>query len=279
MPSSNITVLVENTAGKHGLLAEHGLAYLIQLRGETILFDTGQSPLLLRNADTLGINLTSIRTVVLSHRHYDHTGGLHAVLPTLTSRPTLYAHPALTEETFAQNPDGSGRSIGLSDRDRQAISDGANWIPVNEPVHLPCGLHLTGPIPRQTDFEDAGGPFFQDAACNIPDPIWDDQAAFIETKHGTTVLLGCAHAGVINTLQHIQTLTDGAPIHTVMGGMHLHNASSERLIRTLEALRTYNIQRMIPCHCTGLPATARFWYEFQSQLTAGQTGLTLQLDI
>ena len=252
-----ITVLVENTAGKLGVLAEHGLAYLIETSGEKILFDTGQGFVLKHNLERLGLSLADVNTVVLSHGHYDHTGGLHTALSMMNS-PAVYAHPAAIEPKYVCYQNAPSRKISIPDADRKALLQ-THWVRTEAPTKLPGGLRLTGPIPRTTDFEDTGGPFFLDAKCTVPDELPDDQAAFIETEKGTVVILGCAHAGVINTLRTIQSLTEHRPIHTVIGGMHLIHADENRMSRTLKELRQMNIQQLYPCHCTGLPAITQMW--------------------
>ena len=276
MNSLRITVLVENTAGKNGVLAEHGLAYLIEIGGEKVLFDTGQGAVLKNNIQKLNLDLSDVTSVVLSHGHYDHTGGLRTAL-SLIDHPRVYAHPAATDAKFSKDPDGS-HPVGIPGADRLALQQ-ADWIRVEAPVELPCGLRLTGPVPRTTDFEDTGGAFYLDAECTVPDELPDDQSAFIETKQGTVVILGCAHSGVINTLRTIQALTDNRPIHTVIGGMHLIHADTNRMDRTVEELRRLNIQRLYPCHCTGLPAVVRMWNKFPGKCRPCFVGTTLSIEV
>lgn len=277
MSGNNIKIitLVENTAGKLGVLAEHGLSFLIEANGEKILFDTGQGLVLRHNLERLKLSLRDIKTIVLSHGHYDHTGGLSTALSRMDN-PTIYAHPAAAEPKFARNTDGTSRSIGMSELNKDALAH-SNWIKVEQPTTLAGGLRLTGPIPRCSDFEDTGGPFYRDKSCAHPDPIEDDQAAFFETKHGTVVILGCAHSGIINTLQYIQKRTNQKPIHTVIGGMHLHSASERRMKKTVEALQQLNVQSIFPCHCSGFSATAQLWNEFPSKVHACPAGTIISI--
>lgn len=265
MNGGRITVLVENTAGKMGLLAEHGLAFWIELDGKRILFDTGQGNVLVHNARRLGIALAEADFIILSHGHYDHTGGLGDAPP----RP-LHAHPAAFEPKYRRNADGSSRPIGMP-----VSGFAGERVLVTEPTRLTERLWLTGPVPRRTDFEDPGGPFFLDDACTRPDPLADDQAAFVETSLGTVAILGCAHAGIVNTLRWIRELTGHRPIHTVIGGTHLVNPSPERLDRTVDELRPLGIQRLLPCHCTGFPAQVRLWNEFPDLCAICPTGTSL----
>lgn len=256
-----ITVLVENTATGQALLAEHGLSFWVEHKGHRILFDTGQGYVLKHNALRLNIALETAEAVVLSHGHFDHTGGLADVLD-VKSPPALYLHPAALASRYARRPDGTAREIGMPQRCMAAVQKSAIPVWTESPTEICEGVYATGSVPQVTDFEDAGGPFFEDCAGRCPDIFPDDQALFFATQRGTVVILGCAHAGVINTLKYVQTLTDNRPIHTVIGGMHLVSASAERMDRTVDELRSLGIKRLMPAHCTGFPAMARLWQEF-----------------
>jgi 7,8-dihydropterin-6-yl-methyl-4-(beta-D-ribofuranosyl)aminobenzene 5'-phosphate synthase len=267
-----ITLLVENSVQGRDLMAEHGLAFHVQAGPDSLLFDTGQSPLLVQNALLLGVDLSQLRAMALSHGHYDHTGGLRAVWE-VAPRAELCAHPAALAPHFARNPDGTTRDVGISNQSLEAIQ-----IHAPQPRHTLTptevlkGFFLTGEIPRTTDFEDVGGPFVLDEAGTRPDPIVDDQALFFDTRDGVVVLLGCAHAGVVNTLWRVCQLTHGRPIHAVFGGMHLLVASPERTAYTVEALHELGVQRLGPAHCTGAAATARLWSEFPNACTVCSVG-------
>jgi len=270
-------MLVENTVRKCGLLAEHGLSFLIERGRNKFLFDTGQGLALRHNAEQLKVDLKTITAVVLSHGHYDHTGGLTFALNGMNC-PRLYSHPEAFSLKYARNPDGSSREIGMTASNKITAGELAEIVLVEEKTMIADRLFLTGPIPRTTDFEDTGGSFFKDPECRIPDDLPDDQALFAETKNGTAVILGCAHSGIINTLRYIQTLTDNRPIHTVIGGMHLLHASPERMDQTVAELRRFNVQRLIPCHCTGFAATIRLWNEFPGKCEPCSVGISFAIE-
>jgi len=152
--------------------------------------------------------------------------------------------------------DGTSRYIGAPSASMEAIRRQESApIPTDKPTEIADGLFVTGEIPRVTDFEDTGGPFFLDENCEHPDPLIDDQALFFESPRGTVVILGCAHAGVINTLRYVRHLTNDKPIHAILGGLHLVWAAEERVSRTIEALREFGVERIGIAHCTGFEAS------------------------
>jgi len=273
-----ITVVAENVAGARGLLAEHGLACWVEADGRNILFDTGQGLILSHNAKALGIDLGLTHGVVLSHGHYDHTGGLPGVLQYLR-RAIVYVHPAALQPKFGRRQGDPRRTIGgpipTVDAIRPHVAD---VVFTDGPTQVADGVWVTGEIPRRTDFEDTGGGFYLDEACQTPDPLVDDQALYIESVRGTVVLLGCAHAGLVNTLDYVVELTGRDRIQAVIGGMHLVNASQERIAKSLEALRRYDVRVIGPAHCTGLPATARMLSKWPDRFVRPTAGWRLEID-
>jgi len=263
-----LTTLVENSVHARGLLAEHGLAFHLQVGSRSLLFDTGQSDLLLHNALKLRISLANAEAIVLSHGHNDHTAGLmaaHEAAP----QARLFLHRAALAQKFVRNPDSTTRSIGMDEATAETIRRAAKAVVwTRNPTEVLDGLFVTGEIPRQNTFEDTGGPFFRDAAGTQPDPLLDDQVLYFDTQEGLVVLFGCAHSGVVNTLEYIQHLTGGRPIHAILGGLHLLTASPERMQQTIAAFRRLDIQRLAPGHCTGLPALAQLWTAFPDRCSS-----------
>jgi len=250
----SITVLVDNTSSGH-FHSEHGLALWINYRNKQILFDTGQSNVIIQNAKTLGIDLPNTDAIVLSHGHYDHTGGLSGVL-SIASKANIYLHPAATETKFSKKASGV-KSIGMPDSEKKAIQN-RDMIWTVAPAQLIPGMSVTGQIPRMNDYEDVGGAFFVDENCEAPDELIDDQALFIESPKGLVVVFGCAHAGVVNTLDYISKLTGCSKIYAVIGGMHLSNASPLRIENTINSFQKYNVQKIVSLHCTGQRAMEKF---------------------
>ncbi len=131
---------------------------------------------------------------------------------------------------------------------------------------------ITGPIPQETDFEDAGGNFFYDIEGTNPDPVSDDLAVWLQTSKGLCVLTGCCHSGLVNALQHIFSLTGQVLVHSVIGGFHFLNASFERMENTCDYLYDRNVNRIVPCHCTGEKAVEYFRSRFNDRVQPGTAG-------
>ena len=243
-----ISVLVENQVGRSGLGIEHGLSLWIETPEHKVLFDAGQSDLVLANAQGLGIDLSQTDAIVLSHGHYDHTGGVAAVLE-LAPRAKVFLHPAALESRFSRKM-SSSQSIGMSETVQQSLKH-HDVIWTVAPAQVGAGIHVTGQVPRLHPLEDTGGDFYLDRQACLSDPILDDQSLWIETERGVSILLGCAHAGVMNILGYIAELAEVETFHTVLGGMHLLHASPERIIQTEAALHRYQLESLIPGHCTG----------------------------
>ena len=273
-----ITTLVEDTASAAGLLGEHGLSFWISYGNQRLLFDTGQTDLLVENAKFLGVNLAKTEAIVLSHGHYDHTGGLPAVLD-IAPRAIVYIHPEALESKFSRKGSET-KAIGLSDPIREIIriqAENGKVVWTEEPTEVMPGLFATGQIPRNTDFEDVGRPFFVDENCEKADILPDDQAMFFDTSIGLIVLLGCAHAGVVNTLDYIVKLTGKRRIFSVIGGLHLLSSSQERIERTISVFRIYDVQKIGPAHCTGANATQQIRNAFPGRCFICSAGSQINL--
>lgn len=264
MNEARITILCDNTARGRGLLGEHGLAYWIEIAAHRALFDTGQGLALTANADALGIDVAQADAIVLSHGHYDHSGALAWAMDRATTA-RVYFHPAAEQTRYTRHK-AAVREIGLGPEAKHALVQAAQRVCRSAaPQQVIPGLWTTGEIPRQTDYEDTGGDFCLDAAGAVVDPIVDDQALYLDSVNGLVVLLGCAHAGVVNTLLHVRRLT-GRPVHAVLGGMHLLHANPRRINATMAALRELEVQVLAPGHCTGARAVAALWSGFPDQM-------------
>jgi len=275
MNSIRIKIIVENTANGAGLLGEHGLAVWLEIGPHRILFDTGQGMTLEHNCEYLKIPLQTAETIILSHGHYDHTGGLGYVLKK-APKAQLYAHPRALEPKYVKRGGLPSYENGISNSNREAVIKTQPAINSTvEPCEIIPGVWVTGEIPRREPLETFQTHVYLDNRGTIPDTLDDDQALFIDTPPGIVVILGCAHAGVINTLDFIADFLGVTRIHAVIGGMHLLTASKERLNATSDVFIKYQVQRIMPLHCTG--ETARFYFrsKFKRRYLSGHVGVGL----
>ncbi|NLF18974.1 MAG: MBL fold metallo-hydrolase [Lentisphaerae bacterium] len=270
-----ITILVDNTVNRPGLRAEHGWAVWIDAGDTTLLVDTGQSDLVIANATALGLRFDALDAVVLSHGHYDHTGGLAAVLERARDGVRVYAHPAALRPKVRCTPAGS-RPIGIPAEGLAALHrPGVDLRLIETPTDIAPGLWLTGPIPRRHAEEVPEPGFCLDPAGQIPDPLDDDLALCLETPAGRVVILGCAHRGVVATLDQSAALRPTTRLQAVMGGMHLRSATAATLQWSVEALKHSGYERLVPAHCTGLPAIAALWAACPGRCGEAGVGTTL----
>jgi 7,8-dihydropterin-6-yl-methyl-4-(beta-D-ribofuranosyl)aminobenzene 5'-phosphate synthase len=272
----SLTLLSENTVRGAGLLGEHGLSYWLETGTHRVLFDTGQGMVLERNAAKLGIDLGRADAIVLSHGHYDHVSGLPHALEA-APKAALWLHPAATEKKFIRSPKGAARRISTDFMEAGDFGKSRIVHRVTKPREVVPGVWVTGEIPRTNDVEDVGGPFFLDEGLTIPDPIADDMALYLPGASRLSAIFGCAHAGGINTIDHIFRQTGNLPVHMLIGGLHLAAASPARMDRTVEFLRALAPRCMAFCHCTGAVAIHRIRSEFPDACMEVHVGTRLIL--
>jgi 7,8-dihydropterin-6-yl-methyl-4-(beta-D-ribofuranosyl)aminobenzene 5'-phosphate synthase len=272
-----ITTLCENNIG-HGsqnLIGEHGLSFYVEADDRRILFDTGQNLGLANNAEVLGIDLSRIDTVVLSHGHYDHSRGLKTLLNCNTDF-TLCAHPDVFSPKVRGTGDGH-KYIGIP-IDRNALEQKGIKIQLDkDPVSLAAGITTTGEIPFTNDFEAVGSEFYLKNGDDFTaDTLADDRALILDTKKGLVVLLGCSHRGVINTLNHVTQIAGRNTIHAILGGLHLGKASDEKLEKIVDHLHTFGLDKIGVGHCTGPKAFVALANEYKEKVFLNTVGNVME---
>jgi len=250
------------------ILAEHGLSILLRLtyHGKThhVLMDAGYTDQVLpHNLKFLGLSLSEVELVVMSHGHMDHYGGLAWAVGQISKKPVpIVIHPhAFVTPRFFKLPDG--RDLLFPVMDRQAVeSSGGKFQEISGPsLQMEDHLLVTGEVERRTPFEK-GMPnaFLKEGDTLVHDDILDDQGCVINVRdEGIVVISGCAHAGIINTVKYAQKLTGMEKVLGVIGGFHLSGPVFEPIIEdTIEEMKKIDPMRLVPMHCTGWKAIKAF---------------------
>ena len=273
-----LTTLCENTAAEVGFLAEWGWSILVQVNGETVLFDTGMSSVAVRNADKLGIDLHSIDTLVLSHAHGDHTGGLREVLRR-TGEVDVIAHPGIWDLKYKRRSAEEKAVYNGIPFAREELEKYALFNLTKEPVYISESILTTGEIPITTDFETIEPHFYLKQKGTFQhDPFADDLALIVKTAKGLVVILGCAHRGMINTLRHARNLAGDERVYAVIGGTHLYPKNDDQIGKTIESLKEIDVQRIGVSHCTGFHAAMRLAQAFGDRFFFNNAGTITKID-
>jgi 7,8-dihydropterin-6-yl-methyl-4-(beta-D-ribofuranosyl)aminobenzene 5'-phosphate synthase len=271
-----------------GLVAEHGFSALVTVRRgsttTTLLFDTGLSPTaMVTNADRLGVDLSGIQGVVLSHGHFDHAGGLAGLAGKRGVRSLpMVVHPEIWTRRRLAVPGREPEELPTLSR-RALDGEGFTVLERRQPSLLVDGCVLiTGEVDRTTDFE-RGMPPAHEAWSGQEwkhDPlVIDDQALLVNVRHrGLVVLTGCGHAGVINIVRHAQRLTGVPTLHALLGGLHLGGPAFEPIIDvTVGELAAMAPDLVVAGHCTGWRAQHALAAALPAAWTAGSSGSTFRL--
>jgi 7,8-dihydropterin-6-yl-methyl-4-(beta-D-ribofuranosyl)aminobenzene 5'-phosphate synthase len=274
-----ITTLSENTAGQPDLLAEWGLSFYIQVDEMNILMDAGESISIGQNADKLGIDLQKIDKIVLSHGHYDHTGGLRLLLTKIRREVDVIAHPDIWKPKYARYKSKPDKYIGVPYMQRELESLGARFILTIEPYKVTDNILTTGEIPMVTDFEKIESSLFVKTSKGWEtDTLLDDLALLIKSEQGLIVVLGCAHRGMINTLYRSREVSGIEKINMILGGCHLKDAKEEQIWKTISALNEMGVQKLGVSHCTGMRAAMMMANTFGNKFVFINTGSIITLD-
>jgi 7,8-dihydropterin-6-yl-methyl-4-(beta-D-ribofuranosyl)aminobenzene 5'-phosphate synthase len=245
-----LTVLVDNnTLIDRYFLGEPGLCYLIEDAGKKILFDTGYSDVFIRNAHKMKIKLTDIDTVVLSHGHSDHTGGLPHLMTMFTeealeNRPVPMPDLICHEHTFGTKVTSDGVDIGSPAREDKLDMHFKLRL-TSDPFWITENLVYLGEIPRLNNFENQH-PIGKD------DFVQDDSALVWRSKKGLVIITGCSHAGICNIIERAKAVCGDERVRDIIGGFHLLHPSAEQLEGTVACLMKEKLENVYASHCTDL---------------------------
>lgn len=253
--SLRVTVLSTMMADTRGI-GEWGFSAIVEADGHRLLFDTGARPeTVLKNARELGIDLTHVNEVILSHHHGDHTGGLLTLRRELArGNPGALARAYVGPGIFLSRPrdDGGESNETIAIKGPYEASGGV-FVEVSTPTEIFPGAWLTGPVPRTHPERNwSGKARVASASGVVEDNVPEDIALVLDTDRGLVVVAGCGHAGIVNTLEYARKSVREAPVHALLGGLHLFAADEATLNWTAGKLRAMNLAHLLGAHCTGV---------------------------
>ncbi len=246
-----VTVLVDDYCGGSKLLGEHGLSMFIETPRGRLLFDTGRGEALYPNANAMGIPIGNVDGIVLSHGHFDHTWGLPEILRREGNLP-VWASPLFDMPRYSVTGGKkfmAGSLLRKENLDFHPVEECSKIIEGVQAFTVPCRLRDSKFVPSTPDLIAVKGDLFQE------DSMEDDLSLLLHGTNGYSVILGCAHAGVVNIMERAAALCKTREFYTVMGGMHFRGQSREFLERSAHELSTrFSVKLWRPCHCTGFKA-------------------------
>ncbi|MBW1819774.1 MAG: MBL fold metallo-hydrolase [Deltaproteobacteria bacterium] len=272
--NTHVTILCDNCISASGFLGEHGFSALIERGRKRYLLDTGPGLSLALNLKTLGKELTGLSRVFISHGHYDHTSGLKWVLEQ-TGGLEIVAHPDIFARHMADPGSGDAplRFVGCPFTKSELEDLGAVFRFIDRPTEVEPGVWFIAGIPRNPEFVPRDGRLvLQREGKSVTDPISDDATLLLETDADPVLLLGCAHAGVLNILEFVRTDMGIKRLKAVLGGTHLMFYGTENLSRVIEALERFSVDIVAVSHCTGFEASAKLAMHFGARFAQAGAG-------
>jgi 7,8-dihydropterin-6-yl-methyl-4-(beta-D-ribofuranosyl)aminobenzene 5'-phosphate synthase len=242
-------------------IGEWGFGAIVEVDGHRILFDTGARPTtVLQNARELKVDLAQVPEVVFSHNHGDHTGGLLALRKDVAERaPGALARVHVGRGLFWSRPRADGGEANLPLKTRADYSAaGLTFVEHDGPQQIRPGVWLTGPVPRvhpERNWSNTGKVRTPEGV--VEDTIPEDQSLVFDTDQGLVILAGCGHAGIVNTVDYARKVVRAAPIHAIVGGLHLLALDDQRLDWTADQLKANGLGHLVGAHCTGIEAVYR----------------------
>lgn len=273
-----ITILTENYVGKSGLMGEHGFSALIESPKGRLLFDTGPGLSLPHNAHKLKISLANTDKIILSHGHYDHTGGLKWALEK-TGPIEVVASPLLFMPHLAKNPEKSSdppRYVGCPFTQNELEALGAKFVFLEKTTQISDGLwFITGyPRPVETVPNDPKLVRMEDNRI-IPDDLPDDSCLLIEGDSGPILVLGCTHSGIVNTLLHLKNSMGISRLRAIIGGTHLMASDEMAIRRAMDIFDEFSVELIGASHCTGFNASALMAVRFKDRFRLAAAGAVI----
>jgi len=285
LDSLRITVLAEDSVlYESAYLGQHGVSFMLEgVSGgniKRILVDVGQNPdALLSNMQTMGISPSIADVIVLTHCHYDHTQGIARVLRAISKKNVpVIAHPSIFRLHFVTHP--YPRHVGIMKGDSRVEIEkaGGSLSLTRDPFIIMPGIMTTGEVKRRTDFEEVGIELKTiENGMIVDDLMLDDISVIANVKDkGLVIVTGCSHSGIINIANQAIEVSGVNKIESIIGGLHLVDASDIAIKRTVEEFSKLDVAWISAGHCTGFKAQAEFYYTFRERFLPLHTGMQFE---
>jgi len=263
-----------------------GVSFWIEVQSENkrkvILFDVG--PLaepLIYNAKILGLNLSDVDMIVLSHCHFDHTAALSGVISEIGHQVPIFAHPDIFRPNFVLKPEFMNYAMVCENSKENIERLGGYFILCKSPIEPFPGVLITGEVEKTTDFEESGGVScftIDDKGHLVPDHLQDDFSLVINTaEKGIVIITGCGHAGVVNIIKHSIKHSGVDKLEGIVGGFHLLESEQDRVDKTVETIKEFSPAWIAPTHCTGIIPTSKFALAFENKFREINAGDVIEL--
>lgn len=276
-----ITTLIENMPSDTGkLIYEHGFSAYIEFNERRYLFDTGQTGAFMDNAKHMGISLEGLDGVIVSHGHYDHSGGIIRFLKETTELSPLYVGDEFFLPKYKILEDGTFKFNGNSFKENDVLEQGVNVNRIKEPVtQLAPHVFLFKNFPTINKEESMDSHFFVKKADKLIQDSFDDEIVLgLETNRGLVLIVGCSHIGIVNILTQIKKVMP-MPIYTVLGGTHLVAADEKRIDYTVRSFKQFNIHQLALSHCTGQRGMEMLQARYKERFIINNTGHCIHMDL
>ena len=264
-----IVTLIENLVYQRELVAEHGLSVYVEDENVKVLFDTGQGGIFMHNAAKLGIRIEDIDALVISHGHYDHTGGLYPFLEQ-NRKAVVYAKKAVfdlkynRERRFAGTPFHEEILKG-----RLHLTD--KVTPLSDNIFIMPEIPVNHP--EQTHFQE----YFTLSEGELKPDCFEDEQFLVLLNNGmASIVTACSHRGIANIVEHTRQHF-GLPIHTILGGFHTEKVPADQMEPVVDFFRTVNPQSIGVSHCTGIDKYALLRMHLGERVFYNNTGKEILL--
>ena len=247
--------LIENKTDNPGVVAEHGLSIYIEAHDKRILFDAGATSLILQNAKNMKVDLASVDYAVISHGHYDHTGGIPAFCE-INAKAPVYIHRNAFRKSYGYEKgvmDKETCGILWSDEELDAMED--RIVFTNGPMEITDDIFITGTVPVGEDFQPTERfSYYNEEGELVEDDLSHEQCLVIREPEGIYIFSGCSHRGVLNALECGKSMFPGERVAALIAGTHLYSATEEDRKRVVDEIAGEGLDKVMPVHCTGINA-------------------------